>query len=86
MKRIWAVFLFINFVHIIFCSSCGKGVEKEEEITNAPVAVDEIDIQKIANLTGCQFKILKSKRLIQLVKFLKLIYIYRDIKINLVVT
>ena len=61
MKKISSVFLFINFVLIIFCSSCGKELEKETKITNAQVAVDEIDIQKIARLTGCQFKILKSE-------------------------
>ena len=72
MKKIRAAFLFINFALIIFCSSCGKGVEKEANITNTPVAVDEIDILEIANLTGCQFKIIKSETIgyIPLHKFL----------------
>ena len=61
MKKIGIALLFINFALIISFFSCGKGVEKEAKITNAQVAVDEIDIQKIVNLTGCQFKILKSE-------------------------
>jgi len=59
MKKVGASFLLINFILIIFSSSCNK----ETKITNQPLSVETVDIHAIENLTGCQFNILKSQTL-----------------------
>ena len=60
MKKVGTILLHLSFVLIIFSMSCKKFSENPLLQKNPLVGV-EIDIQKIENLTGVQFKILKME-------------------------
>ncbi len=60
MKKVGVVLSFISFSFIIFSFSCKKSSEKPMLLA-AQLPETEIDIQKIENLTGVQFKILKTE-------------------------
>lgn len=66
MKKIVNISIFINvyfisFILIFFTFSCKKETSKETRGETAPMASAEIDVQKIEDLTGVQFKILKTE-------------------------
>jgi hypothetical protein len=60
MKKVGTILFLISFTFIIFSLSCKKSSEKPMLLA-AQLPETEIDIQKIENLTGVQFKILKTK-------------------------
>lgn len=61
MKKVVIILYFISFTFIIFSLSCKKEPSEKPILEMAPLAEVEIDIQKIENLTGVQFKILKTE-------------------------
>ncbi len=61
MKKIGAIFILISFTFITFSLSCNKELEKEAIFKAIQLVGAEIDTQKIINLTGIQFKILKTE-------------------------
>ena len=61
MKKVGTIFVLISFTFIIFSLSCKKEPSEKPILEMAPLAEVEIDIQKIENLTGVQFKILKTE-------------------------
>ena len=61
MKKVGTIFVLISFTFIIFSLSCKKEPSEKPILETAPLAKVEIDIQKIENLTGVQFKILKTE-------------------------
>ena len=61
MKKVDIIFLLISFTAIIFSLSCKKESSEKDMLQTSPLVEAEIDIQKIENLTGVQFKILKAE-------------------------
>ncbi len=61
MKKVGTIFVLISFTFIIFSLSCKKEPSEKPILETAPLAGVEIDMQKIENLTGIQFKILKTE-------------------------
>ncbi len=61
MKKVGAILFLISFTFITFSLSCNKEQEKEAIFKATQLVGAEIDAQKIINLTGIQFKILKTK-------------------------
>ena len=61
MKKVGVILSFISFTFIIFSLSCKKAPSEKTMLETAQLVGAEIDIQKIANLTGVQFKILKTQ-------------------------
>ena len=59
MKKVGTIFVLISFTFIILSLSCKKEPSEKPILETAPLAEVEIDIQKIENLAGVQFKILK---------------------------
>ena len=60
MKKVGTIFILISFTFITFSVSCKKEPEKSI-LQTAQLPAVEIDIRKIENLTGIQFKILKTE-------------------------
>ncbi len=60
MKKVGTIFILISFTFITFSLSCKKEPEKSI-LQTAQLSAVEIDIRKIENLTGIQFKILKTE-------------------------
>jgi len=60
MKKVGIFLLIISFTLIIFSLSCKKAPSEKTILETAQLAGIEIDVQKIENLTGVQFKILKT--------------------------
>ena len=61
MKKVGTIFVLISFTFITFSLSCNKELEKEAIFKAIQLVGAEIDTQKIENLTGIQFKILKTE-------------------------
>jgi c-di-AMP phosphodiesterase-like protein len=61
MKKVGAILFLISFTFIIFSLSCKKELEKEAIFKAIQLVEAEIDTKKIINLTGVQFKILKTE-------------------------
>ena len=61
MKKVGTIFVLISFTFIIFSLSCKKEPSEKPSLERAPLAGVEIDIQKIENLTGIQFRVLKTE-------------------------
>ena len=61
MKKVGTIFILIIFIFIIFSLSCNKEPSEKSLLQTAPMVGAEIDTQKIINLTGIQFKILKTE-------------------------
>ena len=61
MKKVGVILSFISFTFITFSLSCNKEPSEKFLLQTAPLVGAEIDIQKIENLTGVQFKILKTE-------------------------
>jgi len=61
MKKVGTIIFLISFTAIIFIFSCKNKPSEKTTLQTAPLAGIEIDIQKIENLTGVQFKILKTE-------------------------
>ncbi len=61
MKKVGTIFILISFTFITFSLSCKKEPEKEAIFKAIQLVGAEIDTQKIINLTGIQFKILKTE-------------------------
>ncbi len=61
MKKVGTIFILISFTFITFSLSCKKEPSEKSLLQTAPLVEAEIDTQKIINLTGIQFKILKTK-------------------------
>ncbi len=61
MKKVGTIFILISFTFITFSLSCKKEPSEKPILETAPLAGVEIDMQKIENLTGIQFKILKTE-------------------------
>jgi hypothetical protein len=61
MKKVGAILFLISFTFIIFCLSCKNETSETPILLTAQLAGTEIDLKKIENLTGIQFKILKTE-------------------------
>ena len=61
MKKVGTIFILISFTFITFSLSCNKELEKEAIFKAIQLVGAEIDTQEIINLTGVQFKILKTE-------------------------
>ncbi|NIO48647.1 MAG: hypothetical protein GTN73_04300 [Candidatus Aminicenantes bacterium] len=61
MKKGSVIFLIISFTFIIIGLSCKKAPSEKTMLETAQLAGIEVDTQKIASLTGVQFKILKTQ-------------------------
>ncbi len=61
MKKVGTIFILISFTFITFSLSCNKEPSEKSLLQTAPLVEAEIDTQKIINLTGIQFKILKTE-------------------------
>ena len=61
MKKVGTILFLISFSAIIFILSCKNEPSEKTSLQTAPLAGAEIDIQKIENFTGVQFKILKTE-------------------------
>jgi len=61
MKKVGTIIFLISFTAIIFIFSCKNKPSEKTTLQTAPLAGAEIDIQKIENLIGVQFKILKTE-------------------------
>ena len=61
MKKVGTIFILISFTFITFSLSCKKEPSEKSLLQTAPLVGAEIDTQKIINLTGIQFKILKTE-------------------------
>ncbi len=61
MKKVGTIFVLISFTFIIFSLSCKKEPSEKSLLQTTPLVGAEIDTQKIINLTGIQFKILKTE-------------------------
>ena len=61
MKKVGNTILLISFTAIIFSLYCEKEPLQKTTLQTAPLVGPEIEIQKIENLTGVQFKILKTE-------------------------
>jgi hypothetical protein len=61
MKKMGIILSFISFTFIIFSLSCKNESSGKSILETAQFARIEIDIQKIENMTGVQFKILKTE-------------------------
>ncbi len=61
MNKMGTIFVLISFTFIIFSLSCKKEPSEKPTMEIAPLVGAEFDIQKIINLTGVQFKVLKTE-------------------------
>ncbi len=61
MKKVGTIFVLISFTFITLSLSCKKEPEKDTIFKAIQLVGAEIDTQKIINLTGIQFKILKTE-------------------------
>ena len=63
MKKVGTILSLIIYIFIIFGLSCKKESSEKTMLQTTPLIRAEIDIEKIENLTGVQFKILKTEAL-----------------------
>jgi len=61
MKKVGTILLHLSFTFIIFSLSCKKEPSENPLLQTAQFVGVEIDVQKIENLRGVQFKILKTE-------------------------
>ncbi len=61
MKKVGTIFILISFTFITFSLSCNKVPSEKSLLQTTPLVGAEIDIQKIENLKGIQFKIIKTE-------------------------